>query len=424
MKKVVVILFLLIYHLSAQTLLLQDAIEKAIQTHPDIQSFLLRQEQSEKAVNSEKSIFYPQLLLHGNYDLIHTYVIPQQGSFNTKDENGWSGGISLHQKIWDFQKSNHLIKAAKKNKEITALLLKDAQNLMKTKVKSIYVLLILNQKAIEIYKSNLKSKEAFYKQARALRKQGLKTKIDESRFFAALQEAKESLSKAKSTYRKSKIDFELLIGEQLTQDTTLDIRLLQKPAFNIQEIARLERKMLKTNPKLHIKVLQEKQNRIRYLATKEQNYGSIDLAGDLSHIDTLSAYDSKSLSLQYNAPIFSGGKIRSEAQKLKIAAQISQQEYASFKKILLKEFRGYIEDLKSLTYAIKTLEAQINVAQENKKLLLARYKAGLSTYIEILDADALYLKANLALLQTYLQIDNTLYQIEYLTGESDDHQVE
>ena len=122
MKKVVVILFLLIYHLSAQTLLLQDAIEKAIQTHPDIQSFLLRQEQSEKAVNSEKSIFYPQLLLHGNYDLIHTYVIPQQGSFNTKDENGWSGGISLHQKIWDFQKSNHLIKAAKKNKEISSLL--------------------------------------------------------------------------------------------------------------------------------------------------------------------------------------------------------------------------------------------------------------------------------------------------------------
>ncbi len=417
MKKILLCLtFLGLASLNAEVLTLQKCINKTLQTHPDIKTFILRLHQSDAAHKSEKSAYFPQLTLHGSYDFQRTYALPRNGQFDTKDDNGWSAGVGLRQKLWDFEKSGHLVDASKTAQEIAGLSLEEARNLLRLRVKSAYLLTLLNHEAVTVYASDVKTKEALYAQAKALRRQGLKTKADELRIYAALEDSKDTLYAAKAAYAKAKITLELLIGEPISPETDFESSLLKQERFDTGAFTQTA--LLQHNPTLKALSKEAEQNRQRYLAAREQRYGSIDLVADLSHVDTLSSYDTKQAGLQYSAPIFAGGKLSAEAQKLKIASQISKAQQASKTRALLQELRSLKEDLKSLHYTIKAKKAQIEAAKESQKLLRARYKAGLSTYIEILDTDALYLKSRLALLQTHYRLANTIYQLQYLTGET------
>ena len=404
--------------LHADTLTMHRCIDKALTTHPDIKTFMLRLDQSGAAYKSEKSAYFPQIALHGNYDFQRTYTLPRNGQFDTKDDNGWSAGVGLRQKLWDFEKSSHLVDASKTGREIAGLSLEEARNLLRLSVKSAYLLTLLNHETVAVYASDLKTKEALYAQAKALRRQGLKTRADELRIYAALEEAKDTLFSARSAYAKAKITLETLIGEPISPQTDFESALLKRERFDTAGFT--ETALLRHNPTLKRLSREARQNRQRYLAATDQRYGSIDLVADFSHVDTLSAYDSKQAGVQYTAPIFAGGKLSAEAQKLKIASQISKEQQASRTRALLQELRALKEDLKSLRYTIKAKKAQIAAAQESRKLLSARYKVGLTTYIEILDTDALYLKSRLALLQTYYRLAGTIYRLQYLTGNNNE----
>ena len=54
-----------------------------------------------------------------------------------------------------------------------------------------------------------------------------------------------------------------------------------------------------------------------------------------------------------------------------------------------------------------------------KDIVNARYKEGLSTYIEALDVTTTYLNAQLALLEARYNINNIINRLEYLRGNAE-----
>ncbi len=417
MKRILAILTLFTIWAEAQTLTLKQCVDHALATHPDVQSFILRLQQSEESVKSNRSAFLPQVMLHGNYDFQHTYALPVNGQFHTKNENGWSAGVGVRQKLWDFEKSSRLTDASKLSRAIAKARLADARALMIFRVRTAYLQLLVNRAAIDVYTKDLEAKQALYDQAKAMRRQGLKTKADELRFFAALEEAKDALSGAQSAYAQSKIALETLIGKPIPETVTFDATSLADVAKHITIPD--EAILMKTNPKLAVARLEAKADKKRYLAAKAQRFGSLDLVADLSHVDTLSAYDTKQAGVQYSAPIFSGGKLSAEAQKAKIAVQIAVENIEAQKRTLLQDYHSLKADITHLRQSLRTQQARIAAAKESEKLLLARYKAGVSTYIQLLDTQSVLLKARLALLHSRYRLAETLNRLQYLTGKND-----
>ena len=418
MKRILAILTLFTIWAEAQTLTLKQCVDQALATHPDIQSFMLRLQQSEESVKSSRSAFLPQIVLHGNYDFQHTYALPVNGRFHTKDENGWSAGVGVRQKLWDFEKSSRLTDASKLGRAIAKARLQDARALMILRVRTAYLQLLVNRAAIDVYTKDLAAKQALYDQAKAMQKQGLKTGADALRFFAALEEAKDALSGAKSAYAQSKIALETLIGKSIPETVRFDAAPLANVAGQITIPNKAT--LMKTNPKLAVARLEAKADEKRYLAAKAQRYGSLDLVADLSHVDTLSAYDTKQAGVQYSAPIFSGGKLSAEAQKAKIVMQIAAENIEVQKRSVLETYRKLKTEIAHLKQSLKAQQARIAAAKESAKLLSARYKVGMSTYIQLLDTQSVLLKARLALLQTRFRLADTLNRLQYLTGKDDD----
>ncbi len=412
-KGLLAISILLVSGLYAQKLTLKQSIDKALLNHPDIKSFMLKVELSQKSYDSSFSAYLPQVNLQANYNPLQTFALPVNGLFRTVDDDSFGVGVSVRQKIWDFSKTSSTIKASKVDEDISKLSLEDAKELLAYRVKSLYSLMILQQEAIRVRKKDLQTKEAFYNQAKALVQQGIKTKADESRFLSSVYVAQDALALATSLYEKAKTSLSLYINEKIEDDIELEKEVLKRSYSSDIDI---EKEILQTNYQLKIDSLNIEKNRLLHKATKASNYGSIDAIASYNHIDTLNSYDSKLVGINLNIPLYSGGKISAQTQKAKISLQLAQAKKASKLLTLKEDIEKLLIDIKRYDQTIKAREAQLDAANETKKVLDARYKEGLATYIEVLDVASVALNAELGVVEAYYQKSMAIDQIEYLKG--------
>jgi len=178
-----------------------------------------------------------------------------------------------------------------------------------------------------------------------------------------------------------------------------------------------EREITGKNPGLRIAEENINASEASYKATKAEHYGSIDIVGDLSHFDTLSDYDSQLLGIRYAVPIYSGGRLSAQAQQARIAQMIAAETKESKRRALLQELRSIYADLQEADKRIEARKAQLLSANETKELVEARYKEGLATYMEVLDAEAMWLDAELGLLSARYTKLEKIYRLEYLNAQ-------
>lgn len=412
MKKTVFLLGLCVLALQAQLLTLEECIEKALETHPDIRGFMLQIERSGQEIASEKAARLPQLFAHVEYDPQKTYVLPQNGTFGTRDGDSFEAGVTLSQKLWDFSKTSRRIEAARIGKETAAFSLEEAGGMMRYRVQTLYALVLLQQSALEVRRKDLEAKEALYEQAKALVAQGLKTRADESRFLAASQQAENALFASEADIEKTKIALGFLIGETIPEAARFEMELPKEGHADAGE----ELLFLQNNPRLRIAAKEASQAKALYRAADAEHYGSLDAVAAYTRFDTLSSYDTTLVGIRYTLPLFAGGKLNAAEQKAKIAHSIAKTRQESRRRELLQEFRQLGSDLRRMEKTIEARQAQLLSAQETKSVVEGRYGEGLSTYVEVLDAAAVWLDARLGLMEAYYIKQRTLYRLEYLKG--------
>lgn len=288
MKKSLLLLSLFFSCAYTQTLSLEQSIEKTLLNNPDIQSFILKTELSQKNYDVTFADNLPQINLQGEYDFSQTYTSSANGTFYTKEKDGWYSGASLKQKIWDFQKTSSKLDSLKIDEDIASLSLGDMKALMAYKIKSLYKLIVVQKEAIEVHKKDLESKKAYYEQAQALVAQGFKTKADSSRFLSAVYFSEENLAIAQASFDKTKKSLSLYMGEKIKDDTTFESDIIKKNYSFEPDL--VEEEILSNNSQLKINALNIDKNKLLYKSEKASHYGSIDVVASYNHFDTLNEY--------------------------------------------------------------------------------------------------------------------------------------
>ena len=415
MKKITMLIIAAVIGLQAELLSLDTCIDKALATHPDVRTFMLKVQQQNEGVKMERGALLPKVSIYAEYDPQRTYVIPLNGEFNTIDSDGWSVGISASQKLYDFSKSSHSIQSAKIRHEVSRLSLEEVKALMRYRIRVAYAQILVQEAALDARRKDLEAKKALYEQARALVKQGLKTRADESRFLTSVRQAEDALALAQADYKKARITLEEYIGERIAEDTRFEEWRLNgsegQPENSDPD------KVVANN--LQIKIAQKSREASyeSYRSKRVERFGSIDLVAEASHFDTLSSYDSTVIGIRYSAPIYSGGRLSAQAQQSRIEEMVSAEGRESKKRSVDKEVRSLLADLSEVRKRIDARRSQLHSAEETKSLIKARYEQGLATYMEVLDSEAVWLDAKLGLLNTYYTRLEQLYRLEYLNGK-------
>ena len=406
------LLLLIFTTLNAQILNLNDCISKALDRHPDIKNFALQVQYNAQGVNVAHADYLPQVTLNAEYNPTKTYTFPSNGIWNTKESNGWQATAMLKQKIWDFSKTLSNIEAKRTEEEVSKLTLKDAKAFLAYKVKLQYELIVVQKKAVKVREEDVKAKEALYNQAKALVKQGMKTKADESRFLSSLYVAKENLAMAQANFKKAKSTLSLYINTPISDDAIFEENILNETDFVANE-----QHILDNSPTLQSLQKNIEKSELNYKSIKVTRYGSIDAIASYSHQDNLNAYDSSLVEMVLSVPLYKGGSLSALEQQALINKQRSQTEYDSKKLLLKEEIETLGIDLKRYSQTIMAKEAQLLSAKQTQTVIQARYKEGLSTYMEVLDAMATALDAHLGLLQAKYEKSATIHRVEYLEGK-------
>ena len=414
MKKIILLSLLSISLFSSETLTLQESVAKVLQNYPDVKTFKLKIKQSEASYDSAFSAYLPEINLQAQYNVTQTFVFPVNGSFNTLDDSGWNAGVNLKQKVWDFSKTSSKVSASRVDKEISELSLKELQSLLSFKVKTLYELMVVQSQAIEVRKKDLQTKEAYYEQSLALVKQGLKTEADANRFLSSVYVAKDNLAIAETSYNKAKKSLSLYMNEEITDEVLLEDAFLRR---EFDTDIDTQKEVLEANYNLQIESKNIEKNLLLHKSAKAAHYGSIDVVASYNHIDTLNAYDSKLAGITLNIPLYSGGRVSAEAQRAQIGAQISQEQKNSRELALKEELSNLLLDIQRYNKTVAAKQAQLSAAKSTKDVLDGRYREGLSTYIEVLDASSLVLNAELGLLEAYYSRTLSIDRIDYLKGK-------
>lgn len=405
------IFFLLSSGLFAQKLTLDDAINRALNTHPDIKRFILQVSKSSKGVDIARADYLPQVGINAEYDPIRTYVLPANGVFNTKDDDGYMVGATLHQKIWDFSKTTSNIDAQKEGIELAKLSLADAKAFLAYKVKLQYELIEVQRVAMEVRKKDLQVKEELYKQAQALVKQGMKTNADATRFLSSFYIAKDNLAISKASFDKARNRLSIYINENIAPDIELDSdRFRSKEGMDTETVV---------NGSPSLKALQKgiQKSNLEYKSVKASHYGSLDALASYTKQNTLNEYDSSLVGITLYVPLYSGGRTSALVEQAEINRQSAKAEYDSKALALREEIGSLLIDIKRYEKTISAKNAQLEAALQTTDLLDARYKEGLATYIEVLDAVALKLDAQLGVLSAEYEKSSAIHRLEYLEGK-------
>lgn len=410
-------LFLTVFALSlhAQTLTLDICIEKSLQNHPDIKKLSLGILQSEHVVDVSKADYLPQLNLSADYNPHNTFVMPQNGTFKTITDDSWQVGAQINQKIYDFAKTTSTIKANEKGQKIASLSLEDAKALLTYNIKNIYNLALFQTKALQTRERDYQTKEELHKQAVALVREGLKTQADEMSMLSALYSAEDAKAQSEAELHKALKSLSLYMGEEIAPDVTLSDDFVEVG----EESLKLSEDDLRKNYSLSSAQEQIQKNALIYKATKAQNYGSIDAVAAYSHQSTLNEYDTSMVGIGITIPIYSGGRISAQQQISRIDMEMAKESYNTKKLQLQEEIESLFIDLQRFHFTTKAKEALIDSTMATKTIVEARYKEGLSTYIEVLDASTLHVEATLGLLESKFAIRKIMDRLEYLRGEKE-----
>lgn len=123
-----------------------------------------------------------------------------------------------------------------------------------------------------------------------------------------------------------------------------------------------------------------------------------------------------SLGAGATAPLFDAGSNRSNLQAARSRYDEALARYRQSLLVALREVEDALVDLKGLARSRRSLEAALASSRETRALSQERYDKGLTSYLEVVDADRTVLQVRLALSQTDAQQRITLATLAKALG--------
>lgn len=419
------IFFLVGVSVSVYALTLEEAIERTLKTHPNGQIASLQYESAVEATKSADSALYPRIDANANYFPTKTFVMPTNGVFSTKQGNAFHADVSTSYSLWDFGRSRDKINASLSSQEGADSTKKLTQSELIQQVWLQYYGVAYAHSLIDTADASVKFYEGEYSQARNMRLNGLKIEADELRFKASLMESQNRAATARSEYDKGRLALGLLIGSDELISVKKEDLDQRSEAITTQNssLEVLRQELRRNNPRL--KVLRSSIDSAKALSNLSNNekYGNVALSGSYGYDNSLSSYDSYQAGITGTIPLYDGGKLSAEAQKSRIAHAISQKEFESAERELWQELYGAYRDLMDADTSIQAKEGVIEATAKSLHLSEGRYKQGLATYVDVLEAQSTLENAHAGSAEAKYQKIRAFAQIQKLLNKGCENDV-
>jgi outer membrane protein len=397
----------------AGSLSLNRAMDIALGQHPAIKQSRENVAAARYNIGVARAAYLPQVSFVGNY-----YY---GNAFNTaarKPLSAATGGtissvssptttnyyfyqFQANQLLFDFGKTPGLIKESRATFGQTEQDYAGSRQQVALDTRTGYFGYLAAQRAQKVQEETVRQNQELLKQAQGFYKVGLKAKIDVTKAEANLYDAEANLIKAKNAVDLSRVTLMTAMGLKTWPFTQVeDVLEVKAQPRSLEE--------LKT---------QAQQRRPELLKNRyQQNYNEAGVkvaqAGYFPVFTSTAAYGWQSVDQPFatlpsnwyvgaamNFPLFEGLATTFALNQSKAQLRASRENYEVLRQNVTKEVEQAYLDVKSGWELIRASKKALEAARENLRLAWGRYQAGVSTIIEVTDAQVQFSQADLRFVQ-------------------------
>lgn len=440
MKKSAVIIGFIILFISnafAEELTLEKSIEQGLKNNDQI---IVAQEKVNAAkakVTQALSYFFPSISLSSNYTrnytspIISTFTVggkPTSMSFGideASDIKGWEA--DLRQNIFTFGKLENGILIALDNLELAKQSLRKAKQDLIFNIASTFINVVKAKELYKLAQDSLEMAQAHVEQVSAMFDQGILTKADVLRSEVQKISANQNKIKAGHGIEIAESVFNSIIGNKIDASVSLntsDIKNFDEDIYpSYEELLknafenRPDLKEINTAKSISDKNLGIAKAGIFPSIQAQASYGSRNTNYPVSGTN----YDTTNWSITGAASwnLFDGFNIQAKINE----AHAQLREAFANKKALEKAVeldvkQSYLKFIEAKEM-VKSSKKEVESAKENYDLAVTRFKNGLNTNVDVLDARTALTQAKTNLLSSQFDVALSLAQIEKSIGLSD-----
>ena len=414
MNKLYILLFVLVAtKINAQTPKeLSALIQQSFSYFPRIKELDKSAELAELRVDLAKRNYLPTV----NGTASYSYISPvAQTNFVTgpnpsdvrtlqfQPNNNVNFNVGLNQVLWDFGKTQAQIEKAKADLLVTKQNTESAKLQVAAQVAAIYYSMIYLKQAALVQDSVINYFEESKKVIQGKIKNGDALQIDLS-----------TIENNISQEQNRKLEFQRLFDRQvaLMKFTTGQSSTPTVTEFNFQNVSD---NAIENNPELlaaNERITAAQADRKLASANKIPTLSLQAGAGFRNGYqpDIFETRFNYLAGATLNIPIFQGGRLNKSNVLAKKSLELNELSKSTLTTTLQKDVETFQSDVKAYTQQIKNSEEQVDAAKETSRLAQVRYKQGVVTYLDLINASSNLQRSYLNKLQYEYQ--RTLAQIE------------
>jgi len=407
-----VILLLLLVLGFAGAITLEQALELARKRANQIRLSELDIKKAEEEIKRARAGILPQVSISYSY----TYF-GQDLALGFTPRNRQSAVLQLNQTIFNKQVFE-LIKLANIQRELQSLIKEDVQRTLESQVKDLFYGLLYRRELVKLQEENLNYWEENYRVVSAKFSAGVVPKVELLRAQSQLEQARSQLEQARVDYLRALEDFKALL----------------KLDGNVEPEGTLELKGFDLKEEELLQALKEKNSTLRvYKKAVELAQGTVELkraqnlptvngfanyqvfTGKRSPVGDTELLKGYSFGVSINYLLFDGFSRKAEISGAEIDLLKQRENLLQLEYDLKAKLRSTLLSINSLKAQIGAVQSSLEFAKEGLRLSTERYRLGVGSQLELLEARANYnnLLANYYLL--LYQYNSSFAILERLT---------
>lgn len=278
-------------------------------------------------------------------------------------------------------------RSAKESVKANQMSVRDTRDLVVLAVGGAYLEVIAAQARVEAAKAQLQTAEAQYRQSSEQRAAGVLSLTDLNRSEVQLLTTRERLVSLNNDYAKQKINLARLTGLPATDSYEVTSKVPFSPAPPIELNAALQQAYQQRAD------LQAAQTQIRAAqftrsAARAERLPSLSLSADYGAIGTNPAQSHGTFSVvgTLSVPIWQGGRTEGDIEQADAALAQRRAELEDVHSHIESDVRNAFLDLQAATSQVDAARRNLAVTKETLDLTRQRYSAGISEYLEVVQA--------------------------------------
>jgi len=325
--------------------------------------------------------------------------------------NKAAAGLTISQLITDFGRTRNLVKSAQSSARAQLEDEKATELDIKLAVDQAFYQALTSQALLEVAQQTVAQRQAIGDQVAALTKSKVKSELDLSFANVGIAQAKLLLLDAENSEASAMAALNAVLGSEQDQQYALVDETHGNPPPAPSDPEALVQQAFQQRPDLAS--LND-----RYLAAKQYATAERDLwfptisamtAGGSTPVrdDLIQSSWYFGAGANVNVPVFNGFLYSAEGKEAKYRAGAAQEQVRNLRDMVARDVRTAVLNAQTAFQRIGVTEGELDQANLALDLAQARYKIGLSSIVELTQAQ---------LAQTQAEIDNTNAMYSYQTS--------